>query len=77
MSRHNRVWTQSCMGTIVYGHNRVWAQSCGHNHGHRVGPIVCEHNRVIYKVKVLLGYIQTSNSKSLACDTANEHALMH
>ena len=28
------------------------------------------------KVKVLLGYIYpTSNAKSLACDTANEHAL--
>ena len=26
-------------------------------------------------VKVLLGYIPTSNAKSLACDTANEHAL--
>ena len=28
------------------------------------------------KIKVLLGYIYpTSNAKSLACDTANEHAL--
>ena len=32
MSGHNRVWAQSCLGTIVSGHNRVgsivWAQSC-------------------------------------------------
>ena len=27
------------------------------------------------KVKVLLSYFPTSNAKSLACDTANEHAL--
>ena len=26
-------------------------------------------------VEVLLGYYPTSNAKSLACDTANEHAL--
>ena len=31
--------------------------------------------QLMLKVKVLLGYIPTSNAKSLACDTANEHAL--
>ena len=23
MSRHNHVWAQTCLGTIMYGHNRV------------------------------------------------------
>ena len=44
VSGHNRVWAQSCLGTIVsghnrVGHNRVWAQSC-------LGTIVSGHNRV-------------------------------
>ena len=42
MSGHNRVWAESCLGTVVSGHSRVWAQSCGPSH---VGPIMYGHKR--------------------------------
>ena len=42
VSGHNRVWAQSCLDTIVYGHSRVWAQWCGPS---RVGPIMYGHKR--------------------------------